>query len=72
MVRMTVSSQLEKIHAARAKLDKEEQLLLAWTHDKALAQIVKIARQSFLSSEQIIQAFGSKNKSTQVSTVSKK
>ena len=60
MVRMTVSSQLEKIHAARAKLDKEEQLLLAWTHDKALAQIVKIARQSFLSSEQIIQALGFK------------
>jgi hypothetical protein len=29
MVRMTVSSQLEKIHAARAKLNKEEQLLLA-------------------------------------------
>jgi len=27
-----------------------------------LAQIVKIARQSFLSSEQIIQALGSKNK----------
>ncbi|MFM9991147.1 MAG: hypothetical protein ACKVOY_06885 [Burkholderiaceae bacterium] len=27
-----------------------------------MAQIVKIARQSFLSSEQIIQALGSKNK----------
>ncbi len=60
MPRVNVNSQLEKIRAARAKLEREEKKLLSRTHDKALAQIVQIARDAGLSAEQIAAALGSK------------
>jgi hypothetical protein len=44
MARTSPISQLEKIRAARIKLEKEEQRLMSRTHDKALAQIVQIAQ----------------------------
>jgi DNA-binding protein H-NS len=62
MPRTTVASQLEKIRAARAKLEREEKKLLSRTHDKALGQIVQIARNASLSIEQIAAALGGKKR----------
>lgn len=62
MPRVNVASQLEKIRAARAKLEREEKKLLSRTHDKALAQIVQIARNAGLSAEQIMTALGGKSR----------
>jgi DNA-binding protein H-NS len=61
MPRTTVASQLEKIRAARAKLEREEKKLLSRTHDKALAQIVQIAKSAGLTGEQITTALGTKS-----------
>ena len=60
MPRVNVASQLEKIRAARLKLEREEKKLLTRTHDKALSQIVQIARDAGLSAEQIAAALGGK------------
>ena len=60
MPRVNVATQLEKIRAARAKLEREEKKLLSRTHDKALNQIVTIARNAGLSAEQIVAALGGK------------
>ena len=62
MPRTSVASQLEKIRSARAKLEREEKKLLTRTHDKALAQIVQIARNSGLGIEQIAAALGGKGR----------
>ena len=62
MPRVNVSTQLEKIRAARAKLEREEKKLLSRTHDKALSQIVQIARNAGLSAEQISSALGGKTR----------
>jgi DNA-binding protein H-NS len=62
MARVTVVSQLEKIRAAKAKLEREEKKLLSRTHDKALGQIVQIARNAGLSAEQIVAALGGKGR----------
>ncbi|MEY2622455.1 MAG: hypothetical protein RIT26_2275 [Pseudomonadota bacterium] len=62
MPRITVASQLEKIRAARAKLEREEKKLLSRTHDKALGQIVQIARDAGLNIEQIAAALGGKTR----------
>ena len=62
MARTSPVSQLEKIRAARIKLEKEEQRLMSRTHDKVLAQIVKLAHSSGLTAEQIIAALGGKTK----------
>ena len=53
MARTSPVSQLEKIRAARIKLEKEEQRLMSRGHDKALAQIVQIAHSAGLSAADI-------------------
>lgn len=62
MPRISPSTQLEKIRAARIKLEKEEQRLMSRNHDKALTQIVQLARSAGLTAEQIAAALGSKSK----------
>jgi DNA-binding protein H-NS len=62
MARTNPISQLEKIRAARIKLEKEEQRLMLRGHDKALAQIVQIAHNAGLTAAQIGQAMGAKGK----------
>ena len=62
MSRLSPATQLEKIRAARIKLEKEEQRLMSRTHDKVLAQIVKLAHSSGLTAEQITAALGGKTK----------
>lgn len=62
MARTSPVSQLEKIRAARIKLEKEEQRLMSRGHDKALAQIVQIAHSAGLSAADITAALGGKAK----------
>jgi len=62
MARTSPTTQLEKIRAARIKLEKEEQRLMLRGHDKALAQIVQIANSAGLTAAQIAQAMGVKGK----------
>ena len=62
MARTSPMTQLEKIRAARIKLEKEEQRLMSRGHDKALAQIVQIAHSAGLSAADIAAAMGSKPK----------
>jgi len=62
MTRMSPASQLEKIRAARIKLEKEEKRLMSRTHDKALAQIAQIAHAAGLTAADIAAAMGSKGK----------
>jgi DNA-binding protein H-NS len=62
MARTSPTTQLEKIRAARIKLEKEEQRLMLRGHDKALAQIVQIAHTAGLTAAQIAQAMGVKGK----------
>ena len=62
MSRLTAVAQLEKIRAAKLKLEKEEQRLMSRNHDKALAQIVQLAHASGLTASQIAAAMGSKGK----------
>ena len=62
MARTSPTTQLEKIRAARIKLEKEEQRLMLRGHDKALAQIVQIAHSAGLTAAQIAQAMGAKGK----------
>ena len=62
MARTSPTTQLEKIRAARIKLEKEEQRLMLRGHDKALAQIVQIAHNAGLTAAQIAQAMGVKGK----------
>ncbi len=66
MSRLSPATQLEKIRAARIKLEKEEQRLMSRTHDKVLAQIVKLAHSSGLTAEQITAALGGKSKAKSV------
>ena len=68
MPRTNTLSQLEKIRAARLKLEKEEQRLMSRNHDKALSQIVQLARSAGLSAAQITAALGGKGKSAKSST----
>ena len=62
MARTNPITQLEKIRAARIKLEKEEQRLMLRGHDKALSQIVQIAHSAGLTAAQITQAMGVKSK----------
>ena len=62
MSRLTATAQLEKIRAAKLKLEKEEQRLMSRTHDKTLAQIVQLAEKAGLSAAQISAAMGVKGK----------
>jgi DNA-binding protein H-NS len=62
MARTSPVTQLEKIRAARIKLEKEEQRLMLRGHDKALAQIVQVAHNAGLTAAQIAQAMGAKGK----------
>lgn len=62
MSRLTTVAQLEKIRAAKLKLEKEEQRLMSRNHDKVLAQIVQLAHSSGLTAAQIATAMGSKGK----------
>jgi DNA-binding protein H-NS len=66
MARTSPITQLEKIRAARIKLEKEEQRLMSRGHDKALAQIVQIAHSAGLSAADIAAAMGSKTKGKKV------
>lgn len=66
MARTSPVSQLEKIRAARIKLEKEEQRLMSRGHDKALAQIVQIAHSAGLSAADIAAALGGKAKGKKV------
>lgn len=72
MPRVNVANQLEKIRAARAKLEREEKKLLSRTHDKALAQIVQIARNAGLSAEQITAALGGKSRAKPAAKAARK
>ena len=65
-------NQLEKIRAARIKLEKEEQRLMSRGHDKALAQIVQIAHSAGLSAADIAAALGSKTKKVAAKAVGTK
>lgn len=62
MSRLSATAQLEKIRAAKLKLEKEEQRLLSRTHDKTLAQIVQLAEKAGLTAAQITAAMGGKGK----------
>ena len=62
MSRLTATAQLEKICAAKLKLEKEEQRLMSRTHDKTLAQIVQLAEKAGLTAAQISAAMGGKGK----------
>lgn len=62
MPRTSVSTQLQKIRDARAKLEAEEKKLLAKAQAGALAQIVEIARAAGLSGDQVAAAIGGKRK----------
>ncbi|CAN1513637.1 Hns DNA-binding protein H-NS [Burkholderiaceae bacterium] len=62
MSRLTATAQLEKIRAAKLKLEKEEQRLMSRNHDKTLAQIVQLAEKAGLSAAQISAAMGVKGK----------
>ncbi|MFM7800701.1 MAG: H-NS family nucleoid-associated regulatory protein [Limnohabitans sp.] len=64
MSRLSPVAQLEKIRAARIKLEKEEMRLMSRTYDKALSQIVQIAQASGLTAEQITAAMGGKKGKT--------
>jgi DNA-binding protein H-NS len=66
MARTSPITQLEKIRAARIKLEKEEQRLMSRGHDKTLAQIVQIAHSAGLSAADIAAAMGSKTKGKKV------
>ena len=68
MARTSPITQLEKIRAARIKLEKEEQRLMSRGHDTALAQIVQIAHSAGLSAADITAALGSKSKGKKVAT----
>ena len=68
MARTSPITQLEKIRAARIKLEKEEQRLMSRGHDKALAQIVQIAHSAGLSAADIAAALGSKTKGKKAAT----
>ena len=70
MPRVTVSSRLEKIRAARLKLEREEKKLMSRTHDKALSQIVQIARDAGLTAEQITAALGGKSRAKAAGIIS--
>ena len=72
MTRVNVANQLEKIRAARAKLEREEKKLLSRTHDKALAQIVQIARNAGLTAEQITAALGGKSRAKAAAKTARK
>ena len=72
MPRINVANQLEKIRAARAKLEKEEKKLLSRTHDKALGQIVQIARNAGLSADQIVAALGGKTRAKSAAKTARK
>jgi DNA-binding protein H-NS len=62
MARLSATAQLEKIRAAKIKLEKEEQRLMSRTHDKVLAQIVQLAHSAGLNAAQIAAALGGKGK----------
>jgi DNA-binding protein H-NS len=62
MSRLTATAQLEKIRAAKLKLEKEEQRLMSRNHDKTLAQIVQLAEKAGLTVAQISAAMGVKGK----------
>ena len=62
MSSLTATAQLEKIRAAKLKLEKEEQRLMSRNHDKTLAQIVLLAEKAGLSAAQISAAMGVKGK----------
>ena len=62
MPRVSTSTQLDKIRAARIKLEKEEQRLMSRNHDKALSQIVQLAHSAGLTVDQIAAALGGKTK----------
>jgi len=68
MARTSPINQLEKIRAARIKLEKEEQRLMSRGHAKALAQIVQIAHSAGLSAADIAAALGSKTKGEKVTS----
>jgi DNA-binding protein H-NS len=72
MARTSPISQLEKIRAARIKLEKEEQRLMSRTHDKALAQIVQIAHSAGLTAADIASALGGKVKKAPAKTAAGK
>ena len=46
MARISPAAQLEKIRAAKIKLEKEEKRLMTRTHDKVLAQIARLVESS--------------------------
>ena len=60
MSRISPAAQLEKIRAAKIKLEKEEKRLMTRTHDKVLAQIARLVESSGVSLAQITEALGGK------------
>mgnify|MGYP003347036397 CR=1 FL=1 len=56
MSRISPAAQLEKIRAAKIKLEKEEKRLMTRTHDKVLGQIARLVESSGVTLEQITAA----------------
>jgi DNA-binding protein H-NS len=59
MARTTVANQLASIRKQRELLDKKEQALKSKSHEKVLAQIVAMAKESGLSAADIAKAMNS-------------
>ena len=59
MARTTVANQLAAIHKQRELLNKKEQALKSKSHDKVLAQIVKMAKDAGLTASDITKAMSS-------------
>ena len=56
MARISTDAQLAKIQKQMAELQKKQQMLLAKTNTKVLAQIVALAKKSGISAEEIADA----------------
>ena len=74
MARTTVANQLAAIRKQRELLDKKEQALKSKSHDKVLAKIVTLAKESGLTAADITKALssGKPTKADKTSKVVKK
>jgi DNA-binding protein H-NS len=74
MARTTVANQLAAIRKQRELLDKKEQALKSKSHDKVLAKIVALAKESGLTAADITKALssGKPTKADKTSKVVKK
>ena len=69
MARTTVAAQLVKLRKEREALEKREKALLAKTNDKALAQIIAIAKDAGLTAADIAKALGQTSKTNKTKSM---